>query len=327
MGGDRGPSTVVPAVLELAEEHPEIKVVLVGRKKDVVPFFPDGTPPESVSIAEAEDVIYDSDDPILAYKEKPDSSIHIGLELLKDAHVDAFFTTGNTGATVLASHFICDYLPGVTRSALATIFPTLSGRELFLLDLGATMERKPELLVDFAKLGSAFCEVVTGNSKPVVKLLNIGAEAEKGPKHLQTTARILEKEFHFGGFIEGNHLFRFPNADVVVMDGFTGNILLKTMEGLAKTIKEMVKKYTGGAGAFGFTRRFVDKKVNSIMTRFNYTMYGTAILLGIEQLVGVGHGRSDKTAIKSAIITLSDRVSEDFSKGFSQAFERGNKTK
>ncbi|MCK5809236.1 phosphate acyltransferase PlsX, partial [bacterium] len=295
MGGDRGPSTIIPAVLEVSEEHKEIKIVLVGRKRDIVPFFSDGKIPESITIMEAEDVIYDSDDPVLAYKEKPDSSLHIGLELLKDRHADAFFTTGNTGATVLAAHFICDYLPGVTRSALATIFPTLSGRELFLLDLGATMEQKPELLADFARLGAAFCQVVTGNSTPVVKLLNIGTESEKGPKHLQKTARILEKELHFGGFIEGNHLFRFPNADVVVMDGFTGNILLKTMEGLAKTIQEMVKKHTEGSGPFGFTRRLIDKKIHSMTNRFNYTMYGTAILLGVEQLIGIGHGRSEKT--------------------------------
>ncbi len=310
MGGDRGLSVTVPAVLEVCRESEDISVVLVGKEREIRSFLSkEKRLPSSLSIVNADDVVYDSDDPVAAYREKSDSSLHIGLELLKDRHADAFFTIGNTGAAVLAAHFICDYLPGVTRAPLATIFPTLAGTQLFLLDLGATLDRKPELLADFARLGSLFCHAVTGKSYPTVKLLNVGVEDEKGPLYLRKAAALMGKNVRFGGFIEGNHLFRYPNADVVVMDGFTGNILLKTMEGLAKTTAEMLEKHTGFGTRF-FQRRLVDRKMQTIMDRFNYAMYGTAVLLGFRQLIGIGHGRSQKDAVKSAIVTLAARVSD-----------------
>ncbi|HSA32381.1 MAG TPA: phosphate acyltransferase PlsX [bacterium] len=312
MGGDQGPVVPVTASLEVCRQNRLIHIILVGREPEIWQALPaGGSLPRNLEIVHAPDRIEMDDSPSAIVRKKSRSSFHVGMKLVAEKKGDAFFTVGNTGAAVAVAYFISGALPGISRPALAVVFPTLSQRKVVLLDLGATMEIKADTLLHFAVLGEAFSHCITGTATPRIKLLSVGEEQTKGrPVIIEAADRIGEK-LNYGGFVEGNRLFKSPDADVVVTDGFTGNVSLKVIEGLSETIYDLFRAKLAPHHYWTKVPGFLFKALfGSTFQRFDYSRYGSAMLLGINHLVGIGHGRSNVGAFKSGILTLARYVDE-----------------
>jgi len=300
MGGDYAPAEVVKGALEAARER-GLEVALVGPREVVeAELAHHPSPPPSISLVHASQVIAMDEHPALAARQKKDSSIVVGLRLLKTGEADAFVSAGNTGAVVAAAIFYLGRIKGIERPALAAFIPTGERLTLFL-DVGANADCKPHYLLQFARMGSIYMERGLGIPNPRVALLNIGEEASKGSQLAQESYALLQGSgLNFIGNVEGKDIPR-GLADVIVTDGFTGNVVVKTMEGVAETLMgEMRAALTSRLhyklaalilrGAFGGLRR-----------RLDWAEYGAGPLLGIDGLVFIAHGRSKARAIRSAL--------------------------
>ena len=318
MGGDSPLDVPVQSSLEVCKENPDIKLILVGSEKDIIDSI-DEKIPENISIVNAESEITMDDSPAKAYREKIDSSIHKGIDLLVNGKGDAFFSAGNTGAIVAVSYFKSGVIQQVSRPALATVYPSVDSKKLIILDLGATLEPKPENMYDFGVLGEAYRFCITGLEDSRISILNVGEEDTKGTRTILEAAEMLKRSpLNFAGFIEGNRLFVKPDTDVVVTDAFTGNITLKTVEGLNETISRLIKSRIAPP-QFKRTRTFIFNKIfGEVFNQLQYNLYGAALLLGMNHLIGIGHGRSDKKAFKNAILRLHKCVERDFLRKFKE---------
>ncbi|MGI6393722.1 MAG: phosphate acyltransferase PlsX [bacterium] len=314
MGGDNPLDTAVDSSLEVCKENPSLNIILVGSEKKILNSI-DGKIPENLSVVNAENEIRMGDLPAKAYREKIDSSVHKGVDLLVNGKGDAFFSSGNTGATVAVSYFKSGVIEGISRPALATVYPSVDLKKLIILDLGATLEPKPANLFDFGVLGEAYRFCITGLENSRISILNVGQEETKGTKTILEAAEMFKNSsLNFTGFIEGDTLFTKPETDVVVTDAFTGNVTLKTVEGLSETIGALIKSKIAPP-QFKKTRSFIFNKVfGEVFNQFQYNLYGAAILLGANHLIGVGHGKSDKKAFKNGVLRLHKFVERDFLK-------------
>lgn len=327
MGGDDACSVPVQSVFELCKEHRDLTVLLVGTEKDILSNI-DGAIPENIRIISSSAEIGMGDSPAKAYREKNDSSIHKGIDLLVEGKGDAFFSAGNTGAVVAVSYFKSGILESISRPALAAIYPSVDSKKLIILDLGATIEPKSENYLDFGILGEAYRFCITGLEDSSIGILNVGEEENKGTKTVVEASELLKKSgLNYTGFVEGNRLFVDPNVDVLVTDAFTGNVTLKTVEGLNEAIGLMIKSKIAPpkwkrTRAFFFNRIF-----GEVFSQFQYNLYGTAILLGTNHLIGVGHGRSDVSAYKNAILRLKKHVERDFLNKFKERVKHTKKLK
>ena len=304
MGGDYGPPVVVQGAFMAAEELGIIPV-LVGRKeeveREVSRYRGKGV---NYEVVHAEDVITMEDTPLSVLKTKKNSSIRIGIELHKEGYCQGFVSAGNSGAVLALSTFILGRIEGVERPAIMTLFPTVSGSHVSLLDMGGNVDCKARHLYDFAVMGSIYVERVLKKPYPRVGLLSNGEERSKGNKVTKEAYDILDSSsLNFIGYVEGKDIF-FDKVDVVVCDGFVGNIVLKVTEGVAEAIYHFLKSEVersliaqiGMLLAKGAIKRFV-KKVD-------YAEYGGAPLLGIEGVCFICHGRSSPKAIRNAIARL-----------------------
>jgi glycerol-3-phosphate acyltransferase PlsX len=293
MGGDYAPKAAVLGAIEAYKVLPgEQKLVLVGDKDVAVSILQENDfNPDHFEFVHTTEVIGMGEHPTKAIAQKPDSSIATGFKLLKEGHIQAFSSAGNTGAMFVGAMFSVKSIPGVLRPALAAIVPKLKGGLGILLDVGANADCKPDMLMQFGLLGSLFAEAVYGISDPKVALMNIGEEEEKG-NILSLAAYPLMKyssQYNFVGNVEGRDLFG-DAADVFVCDGFTGNIIVK-----------MAESYYVIARKKGFNDEFFN--------RFNYEQYGGSPILGVNAPVVVGHGISNPEAIKN-MVRLSINVAE-----------------
>jgi glycerol-3-phosphate acyltransferase PlsX len=296
-GGDHAPHAVIEGVLRAAKTWQDITYVLLTTDEKLVP---QGV--SNLEVHRVSEVITAEDEPVRAVRRKKDSSIVIGCQLVKDGKVDAFISGGNTGALMAAGVFYTGRMKGVERPALAPVFPTLNGQGMLVLDVGANPEAKPEHLRQYAVMGSVYAQKVLRFSNPRVGLLNIGTEAGKGTSLMKETFALLEKEteLNFVGNIEPRDLFDAP-CDVLVCDGFSGNILLKSVEGAAKAIFERLKGE--------FTKNLFTKLAAVIMapglrqfkSDLDYKEHGGAPLLGLAGPVIKAHGSSDATAFFHAV--------------------------
>jgi phosphate acyltransferase len=296
-GGDHAPHAVMDGVLRAAKTWPDTTFVLLTTDEKLVP---QGV--SNLEVHRVSEVITAEDEPVRSVRRKKDSSIVVGCQLVKEGKVDAFISGGNTGALMAAGVFYTGRMKGVERPALAPVFPTLDGKGMLVLDVGANPEARPEHLRQYALMGSIYAQKVLGFSNPRVGLLNIGSEAGKGTTLMKETFALLEKEagIHFVGNIEPRDLFYSP-CDVLVCDGFSGNILLKSVEGVAKAIFDRLKEE--------FTKNWLTKFAALVMTpglrRFktdlDYKEHGGAPLLGLAGPVIKAHGSSDATAFFHAV--------------------------
>ncbi len=303
MGGDNAPGEMVKGAVEAINENASIKVILVGKEEAInselslYQFDKD-----RLTVHNATEVIETAEHPVMAIKRKKDSSMVVGLHLLKDGQADAFVSAGNSGALLTGGLGIIGRIRGIERPPFGTIFPTKSGACL-LVDSGANVDCRPSHLVQFAKMGSIYMEHVVGIKNPRVAIVNIGAEEEKGNALVKETMPLLKEctDINFIGSIEARNI---PNseADVIVCDGFVGNVILKLYEGLASTLIDVIKT--------GLMSTFISKigaalalpALKGTLKTFDATAYGGAPLLGLNGLVVKTHGSAKAKEVKNTIV-------------------------
>lgn len=285
MGGDYAPKAVVEgAILAQKELSENDKIVLFGRCTDILQILKDnGVDSSLFEIVDADEVIDMHDKPAKAFAKKPNSSMAVGFRYLKEGKIDSFASAGNTGAMLVGTMYSVGVINGIMRPCLAALVPKVDGGVTLLTDVGVNPDAKPEMLVQFAILGSVYAKTALGMENPKVGLANIGEEEEKGNAQTQAAHALMKENnsFEFFGNAEPVEIFK-NNVDVVVCDGFVGNMLMKHTEALARVFAK---------------RGLVDEYV----ARFNYEIYGGLPLLGANSIVLIGHGISNAKAIKSMI--------------------------
>lgn len=300
MGGDHAPGEIVQGCIDAVAELPGVKILLVGAESVIQNELEKRSfnGPE-IEVVPATQVISTEESPTSAIRNKKDSSMVVGLNLVKNKVADAFVSAGSTGALLTGATLLIGRIPGIDRPALGTCLPDKKGFT-FLLDSGANVDCKPQYLVQFAKMGSAYAEYVLGIPNPKIGLVNIGTEKDKGNALTKETYGLLEEsEIHFIGNIEARSI-PFGEADVVVCDGFVGNTILKFGEGLSVTLLGIIKQEIT-AGFYKLVSAALHSPFKKIKKRFDADEVGGAPFLGLKSLVVKAHGSSKAKAFKNAV--------------------------
>jgi glycerol-3-phosphate acyltransferase PlsX len=310
MGGDYAPGVIVEGAILAANEH-RCKVVLVGDRSAIEQSISDkDLSPKNVEIHHAPDVIGMDESPSLALRRKKDSSLRIATELVKKNEADAVVSAGNTGACMAISKFVLRPIKGVERPAIAAVLPSLNGVSL-LLDAGANVDCKPFHLKQFAIMGSIYAQDILRIKNPKVGLVNIGTEKDKGNELTKESYSILEKtDINFIGNVEGKDAYN-GNADVLVCDGFIGNIGLKFSEAVAETVTaflnvEIKKRFSSKLGFL-----LLRPSLRAIRKKIDYSEYGGAPLLGVNGISIICHGSSSAKAIRNAVRVAKECVEKN----------------
>lgn len=301
MGGDYAPAVTVEGAIEAVSESRELSVILVGNETELTNELKGKKfPASSLSIRHASQVVEMDEVPLTALRRKKNSSIKVAVELVKSGKADAMVSAGNSGVVMATALFILGKLHGVDRPAIAAVMPTLKG--LFvLIDAGANVDCKAINLLQFAIMGEAYAKNIFNIDIPKIGLLGIGEEDAKGNELTKETFKLLKDSgINFIGNIEGKNIF-MGDADVVVCDGFVGNIALKISEGLAEAIAKMLKREISERTSGRIGHLFLKDALRSFKKRTDYSEYGGAPLLGISKPCIISHGRSTAKAIKNAI--------------------------
>lgn len=302
MGGDHGPSVVVPAALSVLDKDPEVRLILVGDEKTLIDTLAThrASASDRLTLRHASQQVEMDDLPSQALRSKKDSSMRVSLDLVKDQTADACVSAGNTGALMATARFVLKTLPGIDRPAIISSLPTIAGHT-HLLDLGANIESTPRQLFEFAVMGSVLTSAVDNIPRPRVALLNIGEEEMKGNEGVKEAARLLaSSDLHYVGFVEGDDIFT-GDADVIVCDGFVGNVALKSSEGVAKMISHFIRAefnrnvFTRMAGLIALP------VVNAFRNRIDPRKYNGASLVGLRGIVIKSHGSADEVAFSNAV--------------------------
>jgi glycerol-3-phosphate acyltransferase PlsX len=312
MGGDHAPAAVVDGAVAAAR-HLAVTVALVGQApvlEEALTSHPDWRN-LGLEIVDAPDVVGMADSPAAALRRKPRASIRVAADLVARKAAAALFSAGHTGATVMATYAAFGPVRGVDRPALATTIPTRN-RPAVLLDSGANVECRPQHLLQFGVMGSVYARVAFGVEQPRVGLLSIGEEATKGNELTREAHRLLKgAPLNFIGNIEGREIYSGV-ADVIVCDGFTGNVVLKTSEGLVDTVEALLGDELQGTFSSQVGYLLSRRAFRRFRRRVDYSEYGGAPLLGVAGLAIVGHGRSSAKAVRNAIAVAYRFASSDF---------------
>ncbi len=300
MGGDNAPAEIVKGAVIAAREL-GVRVALVGPLAVVeAELAKHGARPEPITVIEAPDVIGMDEPPAQAARHKKSSSIVVGLRMVKAGQAQAFVSAGNTGAVTAAAIMYLGRVRGIERPSLAGLMP-LSGRLTVFLDVGANADAKPLYLLQFARMAAAYMERVWKVRRPSVALLNIGEEESKGNALAQESYQLLRKSgLNFIGNVEGRDV-PFGKADVIVTDGFTGNVVVKTMEGMADYLMGQIRGAIRSRPWYAAAGSLLLPAFAGLRKKIDYREYGAGPLLGVNGLVFIGHGRSDAKAITSAL--------------------------
>jgi len=305
MGGDYAPqSTMTGAILAKRELPPDVELVLIGNRSAIEQACrADNTDPDQFMIIPSTEVIDMGDHPVKAFSMKRNSSMAIGFQMLRDGRLDGFCSAGNTGAMLAGAMFTIKSIPGIIRPSISVAIPRGENAYTLLLDVGLNPDARPDVLYQYAIMGSLYSRYVMGTDNPKVGLLNIGAEEEKGNLLTKATYQAMKDttDFNFIGNVEGNELFT-DRADVVVCDGFTGNVILKQAESFYYIIRK-----------FKIKQPFFE--------RWNYEHMGGTPILGIGSPVLIGHGMSSPTAIKNMILRNREIIESGLIRKIKQAFE------
>jgi glycerol-3-phosphate acyltransferase PlsX len=322
MGGDHGVAVTVPACCDFLEKHADVQIVLVGDPvmvQQALSKFPNA-PFDRIQVLPASEIVL-MDDPIeVALRRKKDSSMRVAIELVKDGKADAIISSGNTGALMAISRYILKTLDGVDRPAIATAIPNELGRGTTMLDLGANADCEPMHLVQFAQMANVMVQVVDGTQNPSIGLLNIGEEVIKGNDVVKQTGELLRQtNLNFYGNVEGNDIYK-GTTDIVVCDGFVGNVVLKASEGLAKMMSGMIREE--------FNRSFLTKLMAicamvplvRVRKRVDHRRYNGAVLLGLHGCVVKSHGSADRFAFGFALDRAYEAAKNHMVDRIAQAF-------
>ncbi|MFF2155651.1 phosphate acyltransferase PlsX [Paenibacillus chitinolyticus] len=299
MGGDHAPAVVVEGALAAAKEWADVELLLVGDSAKIEALLTER--PSNLRVIHASEIIEAEDEPVRAVRRKKDASMVVAGRLVKEGEADAMISAGNTGALMTTGLLVVGRVPGIERPALAPMIPTLDGRGVLALDLGANMDSSPENLLQYAIMGSIYRSKVHGMDRPRVGLLNIGTEAKKGNELTKAAYPLLEQApVHFVGNVESRDILH-AECDVIVCDGFAGNIMLKTLEGAALAIFSALKTELTRTTLTKLAAAVLKPGLSAFKGMFDYTEHGAAPLLGLTGLVLKSHGSSDAKAIKNAV--------------------------
>lgn len=306
MGGDHGPSVTVPAALDFVRNHEDVSVVLVGIEDAIRPLLGNAGN-HRISVRHATELVAMDEPPALALRNKKDSSMRVAINLVKQGEADACVSAGNTGALMAISRFVLKMLPGIDRPAICAILPTVNGH-IHVLDLGANVDCSPEHLLQFGIMGASLVSAIEHKDRPTVGILNIGEEDIKGNDVVKRAAELLkESGLNFIGNIEGDGVFK-GEAEVIVCDGFVGNVALKATEGLAQMLATFLRQE--------FSRNLLTKVaaliampvLKSFKNRVDHRRYNGASLLGLKGIVLKSHGSADAFAFKNALERAAEAV-------------------
>ena len=326
MGSDHAPHVEIDGALAATRDF-GVGVILVGQPEKVEPelrrcgWRRNGD--KGIELVEAAEVIGMDDPVMLSVRRKKKSSLRIGTKLVTEGRADGFVSAGNTGAAMATAKMVIGMLPGVDRPALAALIPTRSSKPTLLLDVGANSECKPYHLAQFAIMGDAYSRAVLGTVKPAVGLMSIGEEEAKGNDLTKEAFPLLREMsgLNFVGNVEGRDLFSGA-VDVIVTDGFTGNVMLKLSEGLTDAMLWMIKRELTASAVTKAGAMLAKPAFRNIKKRLDYSEYGGAPLLGVRQIVVIGHGSSNARAIRNAIRNVKEfsenRASERIERGISE---------
>ncbi len=320
MGGDYGPAVLVEGAVAAAREH-GLSVVLVGDKAAVEAELARLHVRDlSVSVRHASQVVEMDESPSQALRRKRDSSLRVAAELVKEGEARALVSAGNTGAAMAIGMFVLGVLPGVDRPAIAVVLPTLTGYTV-LIDAGANMDPKPRHLVQFAVMGHVYAKDILGKAAPRVGLLSIGLEEGKGNELTKEAFKELEdSSLNFVGNVEGRDIYN-GSCDVVVTDGFTGNVALKISESMAEMLGAMIKEELTRDVRSKLAAALARPAIHRFKTRVDYTEMGGAPLLGINGATIICHGASPVKAIKSAVRVAAEWVQANVNQHITTALE------
>ncbi len=310
MGSDHAPAVEVEGAVQAASQY-QIPIVLVGQEDRVREFLHKHEDAANlpIEVVHASEVITMDDSAATAARRKKDSSVHVAARLMRDGSVSGVVSAGNTGATMATVKMVIGTLPVVDRPALSTVLPTQKGKPAILLDVGANVDCKPHHLEQFAIMGDIYSRAIFGIRRPRIGLLSIGEEDSKGNELTKEVFKHLKRApITFIGNVEGRDIFK-GDVDVIVCDGFTGNVALKLSEGLIETFTSMLGQELQKTLAAKVGYIFAQKAFHQFRRRLDYSEYGGAPLLGIKGITIVCHGRSNANAIKNAI-----RVANEFCK-------------
>lgn len=320
MGGDHGPVVTVPASLDALAENPQLQLILVGDQDILqaeIKRHPHTIDPSRLRIHHTSEIVKMDDSPALALRSKKDSSMRKAVDLVKSKEAQACVSAGNTGALMVISKFVLKTLPGIDRPAIVYPLPVNVDQEkmgqMRMLDLGANVDCQGEHLFQFAVMGSVLAEAVDHVSRPRVGLLNIGSEAIKGSEAVKQAAQMLSDSemINYIGFVEGTDMYQ-GRADVVVCDGFAGNVALKTSEGIAKMLVEFLRREFSRNLYTKFIAFLAMPILRAMRARFDTSQYNGASFLGLNGIVIKSHGNaprhSFKRAIKEAMIQAEQNV-------------------
>ncbi len=320
MGGDYAPDVVIEGAIAAVKQY-NVEVILVGdeaRIKNLLKKYKYAG--SKILVQPAGEVIEMHESAATSVRRKRHSSIVIGLNLVKEGRADAFFSAGNTGAVVCAGTLSLGMLPGIERPGIAIVAPTLKGISL-IIDVGANIDPKPVQLLQYGIMAEAYLRYILNNPNPKVGLLNIGEEESKGTDFMKETYELFEKSnLNFIGNVEGKDIFS-GKCDVIVCDGFVGNVALKVSESLSETMQEWLKRHllSNPLGKMGVL--LLRTSLSRFKKEMDYSEYGGAPLLGVNGVVIIGPGRSNAKAIKNAIRVASEEVERKFNEKILEAIK------
>jgi len=324
MGGDDAPSAVVEGAIQAVRHADEdLQILFVGPEaqiQEVLGAHP-GAPEGAFRVVDAPDVIGMGEAPAAAVKQKTNSSIHQGLAAHHDGKADAFVSAGNTGAIMGAAMFILGRIPGVERPSIAGFFPNLRGSSV-VLDIGSNVDCKPNHLVQFARMGTIYARRALGNDDPTVGLLNIGEEPGKGDELAKQAYDLLQDtdDVHFTGNVEGGDLLLYA-ADIIICDGFVGNVLLKFGESMTTVLSEMTQQEMDRQALDAEEQALVTGVLGEVRKHFDPESLGGAPLLGVDGNVLIGHGSSSPDVIEQMVHTASAVAGTEMVPALKSAFQ------
>jgi glycerol-3-phosphate acyltransferase PlsX len=325
MGGDHGPKVTIPASLDCLKNNPDLKLILVGDETVIKQLLPQELADyqDRLAIHHASQCVSMDESPAKALKNKKDSSMRVAINLVRDGHADACVSAGNTGALMATARFVLKMIPGIDRPAIISTLPSIYGHT-HVLDLGANVDCTAEHLFQFAIMGNELVKAVDGIDNPKVGLLNIGEEDMKGNEQVKAAAKLLEiSSLNYIGYVEGNSLNAgHVKVDLIVTDGFVGNVALKSIEGAAKMIGTALKEAFGKNSLTKLVGLIAYPVLKSFKQRIDPRLYNGASFLGLRGLVIKSHGGADVLAFKTAIELAACEVEKDVIKKISEQVEK-----
>ncbi len=309
-GGDNSPFAPIAAATKFAKENKDVELVLFG-KEEVINEHLDKSV-TNIKVVNATEKIEGNDDPTMAIRKKKNSSIVLGAKALKNDEVDCFLSAGNTGALVAAGVFVVRRLKGIDRPALPGFLPSKNKKTpTLLLDLGANIEAKPEHLMQYAKLATIYLQTVSDMQKPTISLLNIGEEENKGTDlYKETYKNLTESDLNFVGNMEARDILT-SESDIILMDGFVGNMVLKSLEGAISFFNQSLKEVFLANFKTKFGALLVKSKLKQVGKQMDYKEIGSTPILGLDKLMLKAHGSSDEKAFYSALVSAKKMIEAD----------------